>query len=663
MLFASKVWGNPFTEFYPEQNSIILNFDLAESKEYLNWAKNSMMDKTFNEVLKCLNEKISVDLSNDLKAISISFIKVKMGFLSIENSVPFIFLSGNFKSKENWMALIKSLAKDTTEQEPKISNISVNGKDITIVSAGTLQYFFLNDSTIFIGTDGTSTLLDKKEITFTKAPESLIKVSKFSKSYMYIEKDYIRRTPLIAFLFGKSEKYSSLSVYIKEKVINFIINIDDSKLVREEAKLLEDEINKFSDKYAEHFEKSKKYLTKIPLNHFLSVSKEMYSDALFKKLVDNLKIAPKENYVLVTLPYDDFLMKHAIINFINIGLYGLYENLNKDIFKACKANREELSKAIDLYNTNGESNWRLKDRLNEEKEDSNPSHRRIKEIITEPNKNGRTTMVLDIPTLYERGCLSIYPLKPDPDCEYVVKQADYNIISHNVVCLKHSFINKVDLSFGSCFVDYNYSYNMGYETFESDKNSVIKANFCYLKQKNIYEAIKKFNDSHDNQMTKLNLSTLIESGMLNKDSIKTINNCEYFSLGDLSTDEGFIYCKTHGIESFKLGMESKIKDFNDFIKINFSKIDSKLVALDDISTITSCARNIDFITMVVNRENRQEDGVKTTSELNLKEIVEKKKIHINPFVTNPECEYYIEGDMTKNGHVACKKHGTLKIHY
>lgn len=102
LISFSNVWAGSFKEFFPVQTSMIINLDIADSKAYLELAKDSRLNKTYNDVMLFLNQKLSIDLANDLKEIRICFIKVKIGFLNIESSVPFVFINGNFKSKDIW---------------------------------------------------------------------------------------------------------------------------------------------------------------------------------------------------------------------------------------------------------------------------------------------------------------------------------------------------------------------------------------------------------------------------------------------------------------------------------------------------------------------------------------------------------------------------------
>ena len=56
------VWSDDFSDYYPEQTNVVINLNIDESREYLNWAKDSMMNKTYNTVVSCLKEKLSVDM-------------------------------------------------------------------------------------------------------------------------------------------------------------------------------------------------------------------------------------------------------------------------------------------------------------------------------------------------------------------------------------------------------------------------------------------------------------------------------------------------------------------------------------------------------------------------------------------------------------------------
>ncbi len=164
-------------------------------------------------------------------------------------------------------------------------------------------------------------------------------------------------------------------------------------------------------------------------------------------------------------------------------------------------------------------------------------------------------------------------------------------------------------------------------------------------------------------MSKLDINALIESVFLKKNDYDSKINCEYYSEGDLTTDEECISCRTHGPESYKIGFDKKIEKKWRIRQINFSKIDYDTISEEDLREIENFCFNIRMINGGIYRNNQMKDSVKITTELNdsiINDLIDKKLIWKRDIESTPECSYYIEGNMTNNGRVACKKHGYLK---
>jgi hypothetical protein len=660
LISFSNVWAGSFDEYFPIQTNMIVNLDMAECKSYLDVIKDSKLDETYNEVMLCLNKKLSIDLTKDLKEISICFLKVRMGFLNIENSVPFIFINGNFKSKDSWSSIIKSTALEITGQEVKNTNISINGEEKTVFTAGNIQFIFLNDSVLFIGVNGSSELLKKGEISFKKSPQHLTKVSEMAKSYLYFSKDLIWRIPVVSELFADTKTFDSVSIYIKDNKINIMTYVKDIRSIDEKINNLNDRIIKFKERYTKIFEEEKKWLKEAPLSEFIKISKIIYSDALFKKVIDNIKLSNSMNFIIVSLPLENYIKEHVFLFFINSMISDLYFKLNSGVFQACSANISQLTRALEAYKEMDNSDlYHSSSIFNKKDDDEYYTTRRLKEKVTKPNPSGRSMMILDTKTLLDNNCLEVEPLKPDPDCEYVLYR-EYELDRVNVLCMKHSFMQRFRHSFGDIFRDGYMPYAF---KINQTKKEVIEARNCYYYQKEISDSVEKYNKSHDKKMSKLDINALIESGCLKKSVSDSKTNCEYYSEGDLTTDEACISCIIHGPESYKIDLEDKIGKKWKIRQINFSKVDCDTVSENDFKEIENCSFSIRMYTGGIYRYNQTKDSEKITTDLNdsvISELINKKFIWERDNKDNPECKYYIEGDFTNNGQVACKKHGYLR---
>lgn len=638
LISTPYAWSNPFEEFYPEQTSAIINIDIEESKSFLNMAKESMLDKSYNNVIALLKRKLSLDISKDLKGFSICFIKVKSGFLSVENNIPFIFIEGDFSNKNSWEKLIKSLVKESTKEEIKSSIIKINDEKKQVYSSGNLQFILLNNSVLLMGINGTGKLLEDNKISLVKCPEDLKNISNLSKSYMYVNKSYFWHIQMLGSFIKDRENINSLSLFFKNNKINILISINNTKLVEEKNKMIQENLSRNIKYIEDNFNRMKD----CSLNSLPICLKQMYSNALYKKIIENLNFSTDENNILISLPIEDYLIQHGIINILGQFANNLSLGLKRYSLIACNSNRKLLEKALNAYNTNDNSHLHYD--FGNDKKYSDYEPVRIKEKIMKPNKTGRTTSILDIPTLLKNDCLDIEPLKFEPDCEYVAFRSNPNLSVYGdelmVVCLKHSFM-----------VNENNIY---------DKQNVLQFKDCCLNQKKLVKSVEKYNSSHDNKMTSLNISTLVDSDCLGKEPVKPNENCDYSSVGDLTTDEGFIICKVHGAESQSIKVLQKEKEekrlqFNR-IFMNKKQDVTKQTQRDNES---ECFSNIRVITGAIEMYNMDFPD-KINTELDIQFLVDKGYLRANPEKNSPDCKYFIEGDMTKEGHVACQKHDKFK---
>ena len=182
-------------------------------------------------------------------------------------------------------------------------------------------------------------------------------------------------------------------------------------------------------------------------------------------------------------------------------------------------------------------------------------------------------------------------------------------------------------------------------------------------KKKISDSVNKYNKNHESKMSKLDINTLLKSGCLKKSVSNPKTICEYYSNVDLTTDDACISCKTHGPESYKFSLEKEIENMWRIRQINFSNVDCDAVSENDIEEIENCCSNIEMLKNGIHKNNQMKDSAKITTDLNdsfINDLINKRLIRRKFFESSPECKYYIEGDMTNNGQVACKKHGYIK---
>ena len=282
----SFVYGNPFEEYYPEQTSVLINFNLNDLKEYFRIAENSMVNKTYKKVLARIYKKLSIDMNEDLKEISINFVKVKMGFLKVENNIPLIFISGNFKNHNN-SDFFKSLIKEYTNQDSEEKKIILNGIEKSVYKGGNFEFSLLNDSLLMIGINGLNELINSKNITFRKANQNLIDLSKKVSSYACIDKSYFSQLYFIPDLLGDTKNTESIAIYFKNESIIFEININDIQKVKDKVNNYKNSIKRFSINYTDIFKQETDSLRNKSLEDFNYIAETMYYNALFKNFFLN----------------------------------------------------------------------------------------------------------------------------------------------------------------------------------------------------------------------------------------------------------------------------------------------------------------------------------------------------------------------------------------
>ena len=69
---------------------------------------------------------------------------------------------------------------------------------------------------------------------------------------------------------------------------------------------------------------------------------------------------------------------------------------------------------------------------------------------------------------------------------------------------------------------------------------------CLRNLRLLQGAVEMYNMDNSIMMKKLNIKKLIEGKYIKEEPEKTDPSCYYFSVGDLSKDEGVIVCKIHG---------------------------------------------------------------------------------------------------------------------
>ena len=229
----------------------------------------------------------------------------------------------------------------------------------------------------------------------------------------------------------------------------------------------------------------------------------------------------------------------------------------------------------------------------------------IKQAVESYNKaNPSQTMCsLNINKLVEGGYLSSYPKGPDENCQY--SSSGDLTQDGEIGCLIHG------------------------------TSTIIQANACIKNIKSIALAIEMYNLSEPVPFTtNFDINKLVKGKYLIDTPEKPTPSCEYV------VDNNQIICKYHG-NLAKIGQLIQKKSNELGIKPDYKKI---------------CIMNVRKIMGAVEMYNL--DHTEMMSKLNLDKLVENGYLKTIPKGPERECEYFSVGDLTKNGHIECKKHGT-----
>ena len=153
-----------------------------------------------------------------------------------------------------------------------------------------------------------------------------------------------------------------------------------------------------------------------------------------------------------------------------------------------------------------------------------------------------------------------------------------------------------------------------------------KADACYANIKILLAAVEMYNMDNSVKMTELDIQKLVDGKYLKNEPSKPELGCSYFSEGDITKD-GLIKCRIHG------NLNARLKE----------------------ARKNACYSNIRVMLGAVEMYNMDNSVMMT--ELDIQKLVDGKYLKNEPSKPDPDCSYYSEGDITKDGLIKCRKHG------
>ena len=382
ILQASLSFAGSILDYYPAQTLGSWCFDSKWASKLLGYTgKNNELSKAYQEAVKCLKERASIDIENDITKIGIFLVPGGGSFTSVA------VFSGKFNTNNN-VSLIEKALK-SSNSEGKIENITVNGKSVKSFNDGRESIIFYDDSAVLFCYNTALDELKNNGVTFTKAPDEVAELFKRSNSFIYISKAIV---PILGMLRVPPQLVSgvvSLSSYVdKEDNIRIEITFNDSNMAKQIHDGLKNLIDIYKGYYAGEFEKNKRSLKDN--NSVANMSEtifSMYTGAKAKDLVDSLKFSVSNNTVVISTEFEAFKIISGVLGgILNVVMKSpQFVNARSNAReKACFSNQRVLQGAVEMYNMD----------------------------------NSVMMTTLDVEALIKGKYLRSAPSGPEPDCQY-----------------------------------------------------------------------------------------------------------------------------------------------------------------------------------------------------------------------------------------------------
>ena len=402
VLQASLSFAGSILDYYPAQTLGTWCFDSKWASRFLGYTgKNNELSKAYQEVIKCLKERASIDIEKDITKLGIFLVPGGESFTSIG------IFSGKFNTKNNVSLVEKALEKSSSGA--KLESITVNGKSVKSLNDGTQSIIFYDDSIVLFCFNTALDELKNNRITFTKAPDAVAEMFKKSDSFIYISKAV---APLLGMLRVPPQlvgNVSSLISYVdNDDFIRTEIAFTDSNTTKQIHDGLKNLVDVYKGYYVGDYEKNKRNLKDDSISNMPEIILSMYTGAKAKDLIDSLEFSVNGNAVVISTKFEAFKIISGVLGgFLNVAMKSpQFANARANAkHKACIANQRVLQGAVEMYNMD------------------------------------HSTMMttLDIDTLVKEKYLRTAPAGPEPDCEYT-SEGDLTSGGY-VYCVRHGSIH------------------------------------------------------------------------------------------------------------------------------------------------------------------------------------------------------------------------------
>ena len=382
VLQVSIGFADSLADYYPPQTLAAFCFDSKWSSNFLGYTgKDNELSKAYQEAVKCLKERFSIDIENDIKKMGVFLVPGAGNFTAVG------IFSGNFNTKNNISLIETALSKAKTDA--KLETITVNGKSVKSLNDGHQSIILYNDSVVLFTFNNALDDLINNRITLSKAPDDFSEILNKSDSFIYLSRTVV---PILGMLRVPPELIGGMTYLTgytdKSDNLRIEIGFVDANSANQILSGLKNLVNAYNNHYSNEFQKNQKTLKGDSVSEFGNTILSMYSSAKAKDLVDKLNFSTENNSLIISTKFDAFKIITGIVGGVmNVVLsspqFAQARSVSRE--KACFANIRVMQAATEMYNMD------------------------------------HSTMMhtLDIETLVKEKYLKTAPSGPDPDCNYI----------------------------------------------------------------------------------------------------------------------------------------------------------------------------------------------------------------------------------------------------
>ena len=348
VLMASLGFAKTLKDYYPAQTIGVWCFESKWASKIFGYTgKDNEFSKAYQEVVKCLKERISLDIVKDFSKVGVFFIPGGKGFTAVA------VFTGNFNTKNN-ISLIETALAKTNNQEVKMETLSINGKTVKSMNDGTQSIIFYDDSAILYCYNSSLNDITNNRVSFTKAPEDISNMMDKSDCFLYISKGVV---PILGMLRVPPQLLNgvnSLVSYVDDNdYIRTEISLTDTNAANQILSGLKNLVDIYNGYYIGEFEKNKRNLKEKPVAEMSETIISMYTGAKFKDFFDSLEFSVEGKSVVIATKYDAFKIVSGIFGgIINVFMKSPQFNQARSNAKekACFSNQRVLQGAVEMYN-------------------------------------------------------------------------------------------------------------------------------------------------------------------------------------------------------------------------------------------------------------------------------------------------------------------------